>query len=95
MIGIRSALEILHVTCGAGGICRSQIVVIVHMAGGARHAYVRSSKRKSRGAVIEVRLKPRTDPVAGLAICGKTGADVIWRHCVLEIPRVARIALGR
>jgi len=95
MIGIGGALEILHVTCGAGGIGGRQIVVVVHMAGSARHAYMRSRERKSRSAVVEVRLKPCTDSVAGLTIGGKTCADMIRRHCVLEIPRVAGVAVGR
>lgn len=95
MIGIRSALEVLHVAGGAGGICRSQVVVVVHMAGSTRHAYMRSRERKSRGAVVKVHLKPGIHSVASLAICGKAGADVIRRHGVLEIPRVAGVALGR
>lgn len=95
MIWIGGALEVLHVAGGTGGIRGTQVVAVVHMTGRARHAYMRSGERKSRGAVVEVCLKPRIHPVAGLAICGKAGADVIRRHSILEIPHVAGIAVGR
>jgi hypothetical protein len=95
VIGIRRVLEVLHVTGGAGGICGSQIVVAVHMTGSAGHAYMPSGEWKSGGAVIKVGLKPCIHSVAGLAIRGKAGRNVIRRNRVLEIPHVTGIALGR
>jgi hypothetical protein len=95
VIGIRSALEVLHVTGGAGGICGSQIVVVVHMTGSAGHAYMRSGEWKSGGAVVKVGFKPCIHSVAGLAIRGKAGRNMIRCSRVLEIPHVAGIALGR
>ena len=95
VIGIRSALEIRHVTGGASGTCGRQIEVVIHMAGSAGHAHVRAGQRKSRGAVVKVGHQPGIDPVAGLAIGGKAGRHVIRRQRVLEIPHVAGIALRR
>ena len=95
MIGIRRALEILHVAGGAGGICDGQIVVVVYVARSARHAYVRSSERKPCCTVIKVGLKPGIHPMARLAIYGKAGPHVIRRHSALKIPHVAGIAISR
>jgi len=95
VIGIRSALEIRHVTGGASGTCGRQIEVVIHMAGSAGHAHVRAGQRKSRGAMVKVGHQPGIDPVAGLAIGGKAGRHVIRRQRVLEIPHVAGIALRR
>jgi len=95
VIGIRGALKVLHVTVGAGGICGSQVVVVVHMAGTARHAHMRSGEWKPGGTVVKVGLKPCIHSVAGLAICGKASRHVIRCNGVLEIPRVTGIALGR
>ena len=95
MVGVRSALEIPHVTSGAGNICGSQVVVIVHMAGSAGDSDMRADERKTGGAVVEVRFRPGIHSVACLARCGEAGRNVIWRNGILEIPRVAGIALGR
>jgi len=72
-----------------------QVVIVIDVAGRAGHGHVGSGERKSGGAVIEVCLKPRIHSVARLAICGKTGADVIRRQRILEIPHVAGIAVRR
>ena len=58
MVGVRSALEIPHVTGGAGNICGSQIVVVVHMAGSAGDSDMRAGEGKSGGAVVEIRFRP-------------------------------------
>ena len=95
MIRIRSVLEILHVAHRTGRICRGEIVVVVHMAGRAGHAYMRSSEGKAGRAVVKVCLQPGIHSVTGLAICGKAGCQVI-RHCrILKIPHVTRIAVRR
>ena len=95
MIGIRSALEILHVAGRTGGICASQTEVVVHMAGSTGHAHVRAGERKSCSTVFKVCLKPRIHSVASLASCGKAGHHVVRRLRILEILHVTRIALGR
>lgn len=95
MVGVRRALEIPHVTGGARSICGSQIVVVVHMAGSAGDADMRAGEWKTGGAVVEIRIRPRIHSVAGLACCGETGRNVIRSYGILEIPRVAGIALGR
>jgi hypothetical protein len=75
--------------------CAGQAEIIIHMAGAAGHGYVRSCKRKSRGVVIKVGLKPCIHPVARLAICRKATRNVIRRNRVLEIPDMAGIAVRR
>jgi hypothetical protein len=95
MVGVRRALEIPHVTGGAGSIWRSQIVVVVHMAGSAGDTDMRAGERESGGAVVEVRFRPGIYSVTGLARCGEAGRNVIRRNSILEIPQVAGIALGR
>jgi len=93
VIGIGRASEILHVTGRAGSICGRQTEVVIHMARSAGHAHVRPGQRKSRGAVVKVGHQPGVYSVAGLAIGGKTGRHVIRRQRILEIPRVAGIAV--
>jgi len=95
VIGIRSALEILHVAGRAGGICASQTEVVAYMAGSAGNAHVRAGERKSCSTVVKVCLKPRVHSVASLASCGKAGHHVVRRLRILEILHVTRIALGR
>ena len=65
------------------------------MAGSAGDTDMRAGEGKSGGAVVEIRFRPGIHSVAGLARCGKAGRNVIGRNGVLEIPRVAGIALGR
>ena len=95
VIWIRGALEVLHVARGAGSIGGTQIVVVVYVAGSARHAYVRAGQGKPSGIVVKIGLKPCIHSVASLAICGKARRNVIGRNCTLKIAGVARIALRR
>jgi len=95
VIGIRSALEILHVAGRAGGICASQTEVVAHMAGSAGHAHMRAGERKSGSTVVKVCLQPRVHSMAVLAGRGKAGHYVVRRLRILEIPHVTRIAVRR
>jgi len=95
VIWIGGALEVRHVAGGAGSIRRSQIVVVVHMAGSARHAHVRAGQRKPRGVMVKIGLKPRIHSVASLAICGKARRDMTGRNRILKVPRMAGVALRR
>jgi len=69
VIWIRRGLEVRHVTGRARSICSGQVVVAIDVAGSAGHGYVRSGKRKSGRAVIEVRLNPGIYSMAGFASC--------------------------
>jgi hypothetical protein len=93
MAGIGRALIIAAMTTDA--CCAGQAEVIVHMTGAAGHGYVRSCKRKPRGVVVKVGLKPRIHTMARLAICRKATRNVIRRNSILEVAHVAGIAVCR
>jgi len=95
MAGIRCVLEVFHMARGARRVRGGEIVIVVRMAGSARHAQVRAGQRKSSCAVVEVGLQPRVHSVTSLATCGKTGRHVVRRQGILEIPYVTRITVRR
>ena len=84
--GIVRGLKISSMTSNT--CCVGEVEIIVHMARAARNGHVGPCKRKSRGVVIEVGLKPCIHAVARLAICRKATRDVIRRGSILKIPNM-------
>lgn len=69
MIGNRTTessggVPLVGVAAKAGGVCRSEIVVVVDVAIGARRGDVRASQGEARSAVIEVSGAPSRGGVA-------------------------------
>jgi len=73
------APEVRHVAGGTRGVRCGQIEVAVHMARRARNTSVRAGERKSRGAMVKPGIQEGIHAVAGFAIGGKPGGDVVGR----------------
>lgn len=79
---------------GAAGVGRNlQIVVVVDMAGRARHTSVAIGQQEARGTVIEFCVQPGIERVAAFASGREFGAGVIWIGGLLVILQMASDAL--
>jgi hypothetical protein len=87
VVRVRRPLKILQVAGDAG--CVRQTVVVVDMAGRARHVHVRARQRKPRCVVIERRRLPRRRCMAGLARRREPSGNVVRVRRPLEILQVA------
>ena len=66
-----------------------QIVIVVDMAGRARHVGVSERQRKAGRVVVKLRIKPGVKRVASFARRGKIRAGMIWIGCFLKILQMA------
>ena len=94
VIRISRALKIREVARGADGIRRGQVVIVIHMTGGARNAYVRARQREPCLIVIESCRLPRGGRVADFAGGRNPGLNVIRIRGALKIRHVASRADG-
>ncbi len=70
-----------------------QIVIVVEVAGGARHIRMAIGQQKPGRAVIELRAKPTVKgDVARFAGSSKLRADVVRIRSLLKIPQMAGCA---
>ena len=75
VVGVGRLLKIGHVARRTRG--RHGRVTAVYMALRAGHLGMRAAQRPARHGVVEVHVHPRTGVVAGGAVGGKSGGDVI------------------
>jgi len=80
-----------EVATGIAAVGRSnlQVVIVVDVAGGAGNASMTIRQRKTGGAVVELRIQPGVERVAGLAGRGEVCGRVIGISGLLKIAQVA------
>lgn len=78
---------------------RQRTVVVIRVAGSARHAHVRAGQWEARGVVIEIRVKPSDGSVAHRAVLREIGSHVIGDsrdvRRIVVIRRMAAVARRR
>lgn len=94
MHGIIGLLKISLVARNAGRVSCAEIVVVVRVAAGTGNRGVHAREWESRSRVIELGVQPIIESVALLAICWKLARRVIWIACLIEVGRMAAVAVG-
>lgn len=89
--GIIGLLPCAQVTTGVAAISGRdlQVVIVIDVARSAGNVSVAVRQRKSGGAVIELRVEPGVERVAGLACGGKIRRGVIGIRGLLKVAYVA------
>jgi hypothetical protein len=82
---------------GIAAICGSgrQVVVVIDMAGGARHVRVAICQQEPRSAVIKLCTKPTVERMTGFACGGKLRAGVVRIGGLLVVVQMTGCASGR
>ncbi len=95
VVGLRRALEILHVATHAGRVRAVQCVVAVHVALVALHARMGAGQRESRRVVVKGRVVPRGRGMALLTGLREAGLHVVRIGRAVEVLDVAGCAIRR